>query len=270
MELKKALRLVKLHECLSDGFLLWVNKREMCLLKDCVSVQLFLCNNESLCFCVYTGTFSPWHFCCSVLHCCPQKETNNTFDFLKMCLFFFLLTVCSFFFWTAFPFISPSFFIFLPLTLTFNSFCSLLLQHFHIFLFLSFPLPFHRFPSISLCILSARTMRLCLVAAVAAAESRENSFSRSRSSSVSSIDRDTKEAVTTLQFGESYGRKSDALPTPCLWVGTSLGVVLLIPMSIPVDQEERMEEPVTIGPSGKHQQNWISLQSDSWPKHCFS
>ncbi|XP_056244921.1 syntaxin-binding protein 5-like isoform X7 [Seriola aureovittata] len=81
-------------------------------------------------------------------------------------------------------------------------------------------------------------------------ESRENSFSRSRSSSVSSIDRDTKEAITTLQFGESYGRKSDALPTPCLWVGTSLGMVLLIPMSIPTDQEERMEEPVTIGPSG--------------------
>ncbi|XP_044221694.1 syntaxin-binding protein 5-like isoform X5 [Thunnus albacares] len=81
-------------------------------------------------------------------------------------------------------------------------------------------------------------------------ESRENSFSRSRSSSVSSIDRDTKEAITTLQFGESYGRKSDALPTPCLWVGTSLGVVLLIPMSIPTNQEERMEESVTIGPSG--------------------
>uniref|UniRef100_A0AAQ4P7L8 Syntaxin-binding protein 5-like n=1 Tax=Gasterosteus aculeatus aculeatus TaxID=481459 RepID=A0AAQ4P7L8_GASAC len=81
-------------------------------------------------------------------------------------------------------------------------------------------------------------------------ESRENSFSRSRSSSVCSIDRDTKEAITTLQFGESYGRKSDAMPTPCLWVGTSLGMVLLIPLSIPADQEERMEEPVTIGPSG--------------------
>uniref|UniRef100_A0A8C3A5N1 Syntaxin binding protein 5L n=1 Tax=Cyclopterus lumpus TaxID=8103 RepID=A0A8C3A5N1_CYCLU len=79
---------------------------------------------------------------------------------------------------------------------------------------------------------------------------RENSFSRSRSSSVSSIDRETKEAITTLQFGESFGRKSDALPTPCLWVGTSLGMVLLIPMSIPTVHEERMEEPVTIGPSG--------------------
>uniref|UniRef100_A0A3B5M6R5 Syntaxin binding protein 5L n=1 Tax=Xiphophorus couchianus TaxID=32473 RepID=A0A3B5M6R5_9TELE len=82
---------------------------------------------------------------------------------------------------------------------------------------------------------------------------RENSFSRSRSSSVSSIDRDTKEAITTLQFGESYGRKSDALPTPCLWVGTSLGVGILIPLSIPTDQEERMEDPVTVGPSGKLQ-----------------
>ncbi|XP_023806744.1 syntaxin-binding protein 5-like isoform X6 [Oryzias latipes] len=81
-------------------------------------------------------------------------------------------------------------------------------------------------------------------------ESRENSFSRSRSSSVSSIDRDTKEAVTTLQFGESYGRKNDVLPGPCLWVGTSLGVVLLIPMSIPIDHEERMEDSVTVGPSG--------------------
>uniref|UniRef100_A0A8C6V035 Syntaxin binding protein 5-like n=1 Tax=Neogobius melanostomus TaxID=47308 RepID=A0A8C6V035_9GOBI len=82
------------------------------------------------------------------------------------------------------------------------------------------------------------------------APSRENSFSRSRSSSVSSIDRDTKEAITTLQFGESFARKNDLIPTPCLWVGTSLGVVLLIPMSIPTDQEERMEESVTMGPGG--------------------
>ncbi|KAL7881276.1 hypothetical protein AOLI_G00081240 [Acnodon oligacanthus] len=81
-------------------------------------------------------------------------------------------------------------------------------------------------------------------------ESRENSFSRSRSSSVSSIDRDTKEAVTTLQFAESYGRKSDTMPTPCLWVGTSLGLVLLVPMSIPMDEQERMEEPITVAPTG--------------------
>lgn len=93
--------------------------------------------------------------------------------------------------------------------------------------------------------------------APATAESRENSFSRSRSSSVSSIDRDTKEAITTLQFGESYGRKGDAVPTPCLWVGTSLGVVLVVPMSIPTDEDERMEEPVTIGPSGRSQSRTV-------------
>uniref|UniRef100_A0A3P8W462 Syntaxin binding protein 5L n=1 Tax=Cynoglossus semilaevis TaxID=244447 RepID=A0A3P8W462_CYNSE len=81
-------------------------------------------------------------------------------------------------------------------------------------------------------------------------ESRENSFSRSRSSSVSSIDRDTKEAVTTLQFGEFYGRKSDSVAPPSLWVGTSLGVVVVIPMSIPTEQEDRLEEPVSIGPNG--------------------
>ncbi|XP_018584067.1 syntaxin-binding protein 5-like isoform X7 [Scleropages formosus] len=81
-------------------------------------------------------------------------------------------------------------------------------------------------------------------------ESRENSFSRSRSSSVSSIDRETKEAVTTLRFMESYARKVDAVSSPCLWVGTSLGVVLVIALSIPMDEEERQEEPVTVMPSG--------------------
>ncbi|KAM9447811.1 syntaxin-binding protein 5-like isoform 6-T6 [Salvelinus alpinus] len=97
---------------------------------------------------------------------------------------------------------------------------------------------------------SAACMEISLpVSSITEAESRENSSSRSRSSSVSSIDRDTKEAVTTLQFGESYGRKGDSLPTACLWVGTSLGVVLLLPICIPTERE-RLEEPVTMGPSG--------------------
>ncbi|XP_064167268.1 syntaxin-binding protein 5-like isoform X10 [Anguilla rostrata] len=81
-------------------------------------------------------------------------------------------------------------------------------------------------------------------------ESRENSFSRSRSSSVSSIDRETKEAVTTLHFMESYAHKTDAAPTPCLWVGTSLGVALVLALSVPAQEEERLEEPVTVTPSG--------------------
>ncbi|XP_042587088.1 syntaxin-binding protein 5-like isoform X9 [Cyprinus carpio] len=97
---------------------------------------------------------------------------------------------------------------------------------------------------------SAACMEVSLPVSSLTEESRENSFSRSRSSSVSSIDRETKEAVTTLQFAESYGRKSDTLPTPCLWVGTSLGLVLIIPMSIPTDEQERQEDPVTVAPTG--------------------
>ncbi|XP_062391222.1 syntaxin-binding protein 5-like [Sardina pilchardus] len=97
---------------------------------------------------------------------------------------------------------------------------------------------------------SAACMEISLPVATHTEESRENSFSRSRSSSVSSIDRDTKEAVSALQFGESYGRKGDALPTPCLWVGTSLGLVLLMPISIPTDDQERLEDPVTVAPTG--------------------
>ncbi|XP_061082963.1 syntaxin-binding protein 5-like [Conger conger] len=81
-------------------------------------------------------------------------------------------------------------------------------------------------------------------------ESRENSFSRSRSSSVSSIDRETKEAVTTLRFMESYALKTDVAPAPCLWVGTSLGVALVLALSVPAHEEERLEEPVTVTPSG--------------------
>ncbi|XP_058642974.1 syntaxin-binding protein 5-like isoform X9 [Onychostoma macrolepis] len=97
---------------------------------------------------------------------------------------------------------------------------------------------------------SAACMEVSLPVSSLTEESRENSFSRSRSSSVSSIDRETKEAVTTLQFAESYGRKSDTLPTPCLWVGTSLGLVLIIPMSIPTDEQERQEDHVTMAPTG--------------------
>uniref|UniRef100_A0A4W5MU17 Syntaxin binding protein 5L n=1 Tax=Hucho hucho TaxID=62062 RepID=A0A4W5MU17_9TELE len=132
------------------------------------------------------------------------------------------------------------------LTLSRSLDCSLSLPLFSLSLSLalSLALSLSPSPSSSLCL----SVSLCLCVSCKA-ESRENSFSRSRSSSVISIDRDTKEAVTTLQFGESYGRKGDSLPTACLWVGTSLGVVLLLPISIPTEME-RLEEPVTMGPSG--------------------
>ncbi|XP_041066818.1 syntaxin-binding protein 5-like [Carcharodon carcharias] len=80
-------------------------------------------------------------------------------------------------------------------------------------------------------------------------ESKENSFNRSRSSSVSSIDKESKEAITALYFMESFGRKMDSTLSPCLWVGTSLGTVLVISLNIP-PEEQRHSEPLMVSPSG--------------------
>uniref|UniRef100_G1NN86 Syntaxin-binding protein 5-like n=1 Tax=Meleagris gallopavo TaxID=9103 RepID=G1NN86_MELGA len=83
-----------------------------------------------------------------------------------------------------------------------------------------------------------------------AAENRENSFSRSRSSSVSSIDRDSKEAITALYFMESFARKNDSAVSPCLWVGTGLGMVLILSLNLPASDDLRQSEPVMVSPSG--------------------
>ncbi|MFT7799956.1 syntaxin-binding protein 5-like isoform X6 [Arapaima gigas] len=81
-------------------------------------------------------------------------------------------------------------------------------------------------------------------------ESRESSFSRSRSSSISSMDRDMKEVITALQFMESYPRKTDSVPLPCLWVGTSLGAVFIVALSVPAGTDECHQGPLTVLPSG--------------------
>ncbi|XP_048396317.1 syntaxin-binding protein 5-like isoform X5 [Stegostoma tigrinum] len=80
-------------------------------------------------------------------------------------------------------------------------------------------------------------------------ESKENSFNRSRSSSVSSIDKESKEAITALYFMESYSRKMDSTLSPSLWVGTSLGTVLVINLNLP-PEEQRYSEPLMVSPSG--------------------
>lgn len=82
-------------------------------------------------------------------------------------------------------------------------------------------------------------------------ESRENSYNRSRSSSISSIDKDSKEAITALYFMESFARKNDPTVSPCLFVGTSLGMVLIISLNLPSADEQRFTEPVMVLPSGK-------------------
>ncbi|XP_032942783.1 syntaxin-binding protein 5-like isoform X6 [Catharus ustulatus] len=81
-------------------------------------------------------------------------------------------------------------------------------------------------------------------------ENRESSFSRSRSSSVSSIDRDSKEAITALYFMESFARKNDSAVSSCLWVGTGLGMVIILSLNLPASDDLRQSEPVMVSPSG--------------------
>ncbi|KAF4804924.1 hypothetical protein TURU_004087 [Turdus rufiventris] len=81
-------------------------------------------------------------------------------------------------------------------------------------------------------------------------KNRENSFSRSRSSSVSSIDRDSKEAITALYFMESFARKNDSAVSSCLWVGTGLGMVIILSLNLPASDDLRQSEPVMVSPSG--------------------
>ncbi|XP_041067782.1 syntaxin-binding protein 5a isoform X3 [Carcharodon carcharias] len=79
---------------------------------------------------------------------------------------------------------------------------------------------------------------------------RDNSFSRSRSSSVTSIDKESREAITALHFCETYTRKADTCTSPCLWVGTTLGTVLVIVLNLPPGGEQRLTQPVIVSPSG--------------------
>ncbi|XP_054724020.1 syntaxin-binding protein 5-like isoform X2 [Uloborus diversus] len=87
-------------------------------------------------------------------------------------------------------------------------------------------------------------------------EKFENNFSRSRSSSTSSIkdvnpdEANNSEFVVFLRFCESYGGKTDSCPSPSLWVGTSLGSVLVFLLILPPPGDTRLLQPVIISPSG--------------------
>nr|XP_048281438.1 syntaxin-binding protein 5 isoform X6 [Myodes glareolus] len=79
---------------------------------------------------------------------------------------------------------------------------------------------------------------------------KDNSFSRSRSSSVTSIDKESREAISALHFCETYTRKTDSSPSPCLWVGTTLGTVFIITLNLPPGPDQRLLQPVIVSPSG--------------------
>ncbi|XP_033635112.1 syntaxin-binding protein 5-like isoform X1 [Asterias rubens] len=78
----------------------------------------------------------------------------------------------------------------------------------------------------------------------------EGSFTRSRSSSMSSLEKEAREGVQCLTFAESYTRKTESVTSPCVWVGTTLGSVLVIVINLPPPGEQRYTQPVIVTPSG--------------------
>ncbi|XP_050523828.1 syntaxin-binding protein 5 isoform X2 [Daktulosphaira vitifoliae] len=78
----------------------------------------------------------------------------------------------------------------------------------------------------------------------------DSTFSRSRSSSMSSLDNITTESIQCLTFGDSYTKKSDPSTFPTLWIGTSVGSVLTIMISLPPSGEPRTTQLVTVAPCG--------------------
>uniref|UniRef100_A0AAX7ULM0 Syntaxin-binding protein 5-like n=1 Tax=Astatotilapia calliptera TaxID=8154 RepID=A0AAX7ULM0_ASTCA len=79
---------------------------------------------------------------------------------------------------------------------------------------------------------------------------RDNSFTRSRSSSVASIDRESREAISSFHFCESFPRKTDSLVSPCLLVGTTHGSVMMVALSLPPSGDQRLQQPVGIASCG--------------------
>ncbi|XP_053093415.1 syntaxin-binding protein 5 isoform X6 [Pangasianodon hypophthalmus] len=77
-------------------------------------------------------------------------------------------------------------------------------------------------------------------------DAKDNSFSRSRSSSVTSIDKESREVISSLHFCDSLSRKSDVAASPSLWVGTSVGTMLGISFNVPSTPEQRLQQTVGV------------------------
>ncbi|CAN9502333.1 unnamed protein product [Ophioblennius macclurei] len=81
-------------------------------------------------------------------------------------------------------------------------------------------------------------------------DAKDNSFTRSRSSSVTSIERESREAISSFYFCESFPRKTDAQVSPCLMVGTTQGAVMMAALSVPPAGEQRLQQSVSISSCG--------------------
>ena len=77
----------------------------------------------------------------------------------------------------------------------------------------------------------------------------ENNLSKSSSASSLTEAAISAEGVTCLHFADAFAAKNDFTLGPCLHVGTSLGSVLTIVVSLP-EEPKRADEPVVVSPSG--------------------
>uniref|UniRef100_A0A8D0ANZ6 Syntaxin-binding protein 5-like n=1 Tax=Sander lucioperca TaxID=283035 RepID=A0A8D0ANZ6_SANLU len=102
----------------------------------------------------------------------------------------------------------------------------------------------------SLCFLLTVLLSVCPPRGANPLDHRDNSFSRSRSSSVTSIDKEARESISSFHFSDTFARKGDSALTPCLYVGTTLGTVLSLALTLPPAGEQRQLQPVIISPTG--------------------
>ncbi|XP_062379214.1 syntaxin-binding protein 5 isoform X3 [Sardina pilchardus] len=81
-------------------------------------------------------------------------------------------------------------------------------------------------------------------------DAKDSSFSRSRSSSVTSLEREAREIISSFHFSETLSRKGEAAPGPSLWVGTSQGSMLVLPLTVPAGSEQRMQQAPAVSFGG--------------------
>ncbi|XP_064783714.1 syntaxin-binding protein 5-like isoform X5 [Oncorhynchus masou masou] len=79
---------------------------------------------------------------------------------------------------------------------------------------------------------------------------KDSLFSGSRSSSVTSIELESREAISSFHFSESFPRKTDSSGSPSLWVGTTQGTVLVLALSLPPTGDLRLQQPVRVSSCG--------------------
>ncbi|XP_014903007.1 syntaxin-binding protein 5 isoform X8 [Poecilia latipinna] len=81
-------------------------------------------------------------------------------------------------------------------------------------------------------------------------DGKDNAFTRSRSSSVTSIDRESREAISSFYFCESFPRKSDSLASPCLLVGTTQGSVMMVALGLQPGGDQKPQQTLSFASCG--------------------